>query len=63
MHRDIIITLKKNCLRRRPLAALRGFRIEVIIQILFTAISSKIQQNTLTTCYILFPAFYGARGS
>ena len=39
---DVVTTLhKKDRLRRRPPAALRGFRIEVTIQNLFTTISSK----------------------
>ena len=36
---DIVTTLQNNRLRRRPPAAMRGFRIEVTVQNLFTNIS------------------------
>ena len=38
---DIVSISKKNRLRRTPPAALRGFRIQMTVQNLFTTISSK----------------------
>jgi len=58
LRRDTTLSLssKKNRLRRRPLAALRGFGIQVTVQNLFTTISSKTCTEHVHNLYSTVPS-------